>query len=144
MKKILLTIIVVFALSGCATSVRYVSYTGEKFIPKDKYYFVTMYDAQPPSNTQVYTVIGKVEISGLASNGVSPELLKDQAKAISRKKGADAIINTKIEAASFSGVYAYTERSRYRHYRVTEYIPYSDQRLTLSGELILFSPTTVK
>ena len=139
MKRILMLLWVALSLAGCATSVRYVNYTGQTFTPKDKYYFITVYVAQPPSTAPVFTVIGRVEVSGLASNGISPESLMDQAKIIARKKGADAIINARTDVAEFGGVYAFSER-RYYHYRATEYAPYSDERLTFRGDLIVFVP----
>ena len=145
MKRMLLISLVALSLAGCATSVRYVNYTGQKFPPKDKYYFVTIYNAQPPSTVPVFNVIGRAEVSGLASNGISPESLLDQAKIIARKKGADAIINARTEMVEFGGVYAFSEHGGYyHHYHATEYVPYSDQRLTFKGDLIVFVPGVTK
>ena len=144
MKRICLLLLTILSLAGCATSVRYVNYTDEKFLPKPQYYFITIYhDSQHPPSIQPYSVIGRVEVSGYISDGVNPDTLTDQAKTIARKKGADAIINAKTESANYSGVYVasgYIAYHRcYRSYHPTEYIPYSNTLLTFRGELIVFS-----
>ena len=95
-----------------------------------------------------------MEVSGHISNGVTPEELTQQAQAIARKKGADAIINVKTENFTYNGIetipghvsyhpvvlegrhrdrVAYVER-----YHRTRYIPYSDTVLTFQGDLIIF------
>jgi len=129
MKRIFLTILAVLVLAGCATSVRYVNYTEQKFPSKDKYYLVNIYPlSQQHPLGQPYYVIGKVEISGFASDGVSPESLADQAKRIARKRGADAIINARTQIARYGWLYG----------------PYRDTVLRFTGELIIFTPEVSK
>jgi len=120
MKNKLLLGFVVLVIAGCATSTRYVSYTPQRFSPKDALYAVNVYSqAQPLTASNPYYVIGKVSVEGFASNGVSPETLTNQAKKIARKRGADAIINAGTEA--------------YRYYG-------GDALLRFKGELIVFAP----
>jgi len=123
-KKILFLGLFVLVLAGCATSTRYVNYTDQRFPPKDQYYTVNIYPVtQALAASNPYYVIGKVSIEGLASSGVSPETLANQAKKIARRRGADAIINAKTEA--------------YRYY-------YGDELLRFKGELIVYAPETAK
>jgi len=118
--KVLLLGFIALVLAGCATSTRYVSYTPQRFSPKDALYAVNVYSqAQPLAASNPYYVIGKVFVEGFASNGVSPETLTNQAKKIARKRGADAIINARTEA--------------YRYYG-------GDELLRFKGELIVFAP----
>ena len=122
--NILLLGLFVLVLAGCATSTRYVSYTPERYPPKDVMYAVNVYpqsQALPASNP--YYVIGKVSIEGFASSGVSPVSLTNQAKEIARKRGADAIIN--------AGTYV---------------LPYygGDELLRFKGELIVYAPPASK
>jgi hypothetical protein len=121
--KILLLVLSVIVLAGCATSTSYVNYTVQRFSPKDELYRVNVYpESQALDASHPYFVIGKVSIEGFASNGVSPQSLTDQAKEIARKKGADAIINAST----------------------TVYHYYGDALLRFKGELILFSPEAAK
>jgi len=123
-KKILFLGLFVLVLAGCATSTRYVNYTDQRFPPKDQYYTVNIYPVtQALAASNPYYVIGKVSIEGLASSGVSPETLANQAKKIARRRGADAIINAKTEA--------------YRYC-------YGDELLRFKGELIVYAPETAK
>ena len=121
MKNKLLLGFVVLVIAGCATSTRYVSYTPQRFSPKDALYAVNVYSqAQPLTASNPYYVIGKVSVEGFASNGVSPETLTNQAKKIARKRGADAIINASTE--------------EYRYYYG------GDALLRFKGELIVYTP----
>jgi hypothetical protein len=121
--KLLLGLIVL-VLAGCATSTRYISYTPQRFPPKDASYVVNVYpesQALPASNP--YYVIGNVSIEGFASSGVSPMSLTNQAKEIARKRGADAIINVRTEMFRYYG---------------------GDALLRFKGELIVYAPTVSK
>ncbi len=138
MKKTILFVLAALILAGCATSVRYVRYTDEKLPPKPKYYFITVYDAQPPTTNAAYRIIGKVEISGYTNAGVTPEMLLDQAKAIAVKKGADAIINARTQAFDYSGVDVSPGYFHHHFYRPPAYYYYTNTLLTFSGELIVF------
>ena len=121
--RILLLGLVVLTLAGCATSSRYDQYTAQRFPPKDQYYAVNVYpEAQALPASNPYYVIGKVSIEGYASYGVSPETLANQARSIARKRGADAIINSR------------TEIIRYWH----------DALLRFRGELIVYGPPATK
>lgn len=96
--RMLLLGLIALGLAGCATSTRYDNYTDQRFPPKDAYYNVNVYpDSQAVPAANPYYVIGKVSIEGFAGNGVSPELLANQARKIARKRGADAIINSRTE-----------------------------------------------
>ncbi len=117
--KILLLGLFILVLAGCATSTRYDSYTYQRFIPKEEFYAVNVYpESQPLGAGKPYYVIGRVSIEGFASNGVSSGSLTNQAKAIARKKGADAIINAVTVA--------------YRYYG-------GDALLRFKGELIVYA-----
>ena len=121
--KILLLGFVALILAGCATSTRYVDYTDQRFPPKDQYFAVNVYpetQAIPAANP--YYVIGKVSIEGYASDGVTPETLANQARRMARKRGADAIINSR------------TEIIRYWH----------DALWRFRGELIVYGPPATK
>ena len=123
-KKILLLGLFVLVLAGCATSTRYVNYTGQRFPPKDALYAINVYpesQALPAGNP--YYVIGKISVEGFASNGVSPASLTNQAKEIARKRGADAIINAGTVA--------------FRYYN-------GDALLRFKGELIVYAPAAAK
>jgi len=122
-KNILLLGLMVLGLVGCATSTRYVNYTDQKFPPKDQFYTVNVYpDTQALPATNPYYVIGKVSIEGYASYGVTPEMLANQARTIARKRGADAIINSRTEII--------------RYWR--------DAVLRFRGELIVYAPVVTK
>ena len=119
-KKIFVLGLLVLALAGCATSIRYVNYTDQRFPPKDALYAVNVYpESQALAVSNPYFVIGKVSIEGFASNGVSPESLTNQAKEIARKRGADAIINAGTVAFRYYG---------------------GDALLRFKGELIVYAP----
>ena len=121
--KILLLGFVALILAGCATSTRYVDYTDQRFPPKDQYFAVNVYpetQAIPAANP--YYVIGKVSIEGYASDGVTPETLANQARRMARKRGADAIINSRTEII--------------RYWR--------DAVLRFRGELIVYAPPVTK
>ena len=122
--KILCLGLFILVLAGCATNTRYVSYTGQRFPPKDALYTVNVYpESQALAASNPYYVIGKVSIEGFASNGVSPESLTNQAKEIARKRGADAIINAGTVA--------------FRYYD-------GDALLRFKGELIVYAPAAAK
>ncbi|MBF0532649.1 MAG: hypothetical protein HQL23_06060 [Candidatus Omnitrophica bacterium] len=141
MIKIFSLVMLGLSLAGCAVSARYTSYTEQRYPAKGKYYFVTIYPAsQTPAFSQSYQVIGKVEVSGHASEGVTPDTLAEQAKRICRAKGADAIINAANTASSYNGVDVIPGRCGRRHCRPSEYFPYSDTIFSLRGELIIFMP----
>ena len=145
MKKFLLLLVVVLSAAGCAVNTRYVSYTDQQFPQKGKYYFISIYpESQALSFTQPYRVIGRVEVSGHASEGVNSDTLADEARSIARSKGADAIINARTEAASYGGVDMIPGRCGYRHCRPPEYIPYNDTILRFRGELATFLPMEIK
>ncbi len=142
MKKLFILVLLVCTIAGCATSVRYVNYTDRKYPPKNKYYFVTIYpETQQLPATQPYIVIGRVELSGLGSDGVSPDTLTDKAKAIARKRGADAIINSRIEALNYERWYAVDDYRWHHYYHPMAYIPYADVLYRFRGELIVFVPS---
>lgn len=143
MKKLALLFLIVLSSAGCAVQSRYVHYTDQKFIAKPKYSAVTVYpESQHPPVSEPYSVIGRVETSGYLSDGISRDDLTDKAKAIARKKGADAIINVRMEQVQYNGTYivpGYVEQHRYHsHYHPTEYVPYQNVLLTFRGELIVF------
>jgi hypothetical protein len=141
MKRILLLLIVALSLAGCALNTRYVSYTDQKFPPKTKYYFVNIYpETQTSPLAQPYRVIGRVEVSGHASEGVHADALTDEARSIARARGADAIINSRTEAASYGGVDVVPGHCGYYRCRPPEYIPYNDTVLTFRGELAAIVP----
>jgi nitrous oxide reductase accessory protein NosL len=117
--KILLLGFFVLVLAGCATSTRYVSYTPQRFSPKDELYAVKVYpESQALNASKPYYVIGKISIEGFASNGVNPGSLTNQAKEIAKKRGADAIINARTQV--------------FRYY-------YGDELLRFIGELIVYA-----
>ncbi|MBF0570292.1 MAG: hypothetical protein HQL12_00325 [Candidatus Omnitrophica bacterium] len=123
-KNILLLGLSVLVLAGCATSTSYVNYTNQHFPPKDQFYAVKVYPAsQSLGASNPYYVIGRISIEGFASNGVSPETLTGQAKEIARKRGADAIINSKTEVFRYYG---------------------GDVLLRFKGELIVYSSVLIK
>ena len=123
LKKILLGL-VILGVAGCATSTRYVSYTPQRFPPKDGLYAVNVYPESQPFNVgRPYYVIGNVSIEGFVSNGVSPASLTNQAKEIARKRGADAIINAGTVAFHYYG---------------------GDALLRFKGELIVYAPAPAK
>ena len=122
--NVLLLGLFVLVLAGCATTTRYVSYTPQRFPPKNELFAVNVYpDPQALGASNPYYVIGKVSIEGFASNGVSPESLTNQAKEIARKRGADAIINAGTVA--------------FRYYD-------GDALLRFKGELIVYAPAAAK
>ena len=148
-------LLLVVLLTGCATTVRYSSYTSQRFSPKPADYSVSVYsELQKPPMSQPYVVIGQVNVSGHLSDGVNPDGLVDQAKAIARKKGADAIINLKTRNFNYTGVYSTPGGVSYQpvvfegrhrdhvvyveHYHRPRYIPYEDTLFTVDGELIVF------
>jgi hypothetical protein len=156
MKNIFLIVLTLF-LMGCATAITYSPYTSQKFPPKPKDYFITIYPQaqQRPIMAHTYVIIGKVNISGKVSNGVTSETLLEQAKAIARKKGADAIINAKTEKLNYNAIHTVPSEVTYhpvviaggRHnggtvymedYRPAEYIPYTETLFTFNGELVIF------
>jgi len=121
--RMLLLGLIVLGVAGCATSSRYDNYTDQRFPPKDPYYNVNVYpETQAIPATNPYYVIGKVSIEGFASSGVSPQLLASQAQKIARKRGADAIINSRTEII--------------RYWR--------DELLRFRGELIVYAPAPAK
>ncbi len=118
MSKIVLTLVAVMFLAGCATSTRYDRYTSQHFPSKDEFFVVNVYpESQPLSADNPYYVIGKVSVEGLA-NSISAAGLANKAKKIARKKGADAIINAKTEVYDYFG----------------------DDLLRFKGELIVYAP----
>ncbi len=167
MKRIFFLLLGLIVCADCATQVNYVSYTAQKFPPKPKYYFVTIYpDSKMPPSSEPYVVIGRIDVSGNVSDGLTADKLMDKAKVIARQKGADAIINSKTETVNYGGLYMIPGHVNYRpvfigggyygryhhHYGVgtvyapeyypTRYVPYSDTLITFQGELIVFLPRT--
>lgn len=144
MKRLFLLFFVLLTLAGCSTVVKYVNYTDQKFPAKQKYYYITVYDSTPPATIQPFQVIGRVEVSGLVSDGVNSDTLIDQAKHIARVKGADAITNAKVESVAYNEVGVIPEHFRRRYYHPREYIVRSNMLLTFRGELIVFLPNAAK
>jgi len=144
MKRIFLTILVVLNLAGCATTVRYTSYTDQKSPVKPKDYVVNIYPAtvQLPTS-RPYRVIGKLEIQGNASDGANPQMLVEQAKNIARKKGADAIINVDQQTSPYVAAYLVPGHRGYYHYHRTRVIPYQDTFLKFMGELVVFMSSSM-
>ena len=141
MKKIFLLLVIVLGLAGCALNTRYISYTDQRFPPKTEYYSISIYpETQAPSFAQPYRVIGKVEISGHVGDGITAETLADKARAVARARGADAIINSRTETATYNGVETIPGRCGYYRCRPPAYIPYSDTVLMFRGELVAFLP----
>jgi hypothetical protein len=139
MKKIFLTVFVALSLAGCATSVRYISYTQEKLSPKSKYYYMNVYSVnQKVPESQVYRIIGKVEVKGNVSNGVTPDMLLEQAKNTARKKGADAIINVETKTMTNTSMYVTPGHYGYYHYHPATYVPYQNTFLDFTGELVVY------
>lgn len=135
----------VFGLTGCAVNTRYISYTGQPLAPKPKDYFITIYpESRVPAGAQSFRVIGKVELSGHVSDGVSAEALADQARDVARAKGADAIINARTESARYSGVNVFPGGCGRHYCHPDRYVPYSDALLTFRGELIAFVPAEIQ
>jgi len=123
-KKILLIGLFVLVLAGCATSTSYHSYTYQRFPPKDALYTINVYpESQALGASNPYYVIGKVSVEGFAGDGVNPGSLTNQAKVIARKRGADAIINAKIE--------------EFHYY-------YGEALLRFKGELIVYARAVSK
>jgi hypothetical protein len=138
MRRKILLFLIAFSLAGCATIVRYTAYTGQVFPRKPGHYFITIYPSLPPFVVPSFQAIGKIEVSGYASEGVSPDVLAEKAKIIARQKGADAVINAKTEGVVFSGVDVVPGHFTRYHYHDAQYIPYSDTLFTFQGELIVF------
>ncbi len=144
MKRSLAAFFFALTLAGCAVNTRYVSYTDQKFPAKSTYYFISIYpETQAPSFTQPYRTIGRVEVSGHASDGVNADTLGDEARQVARSRGADAIINARTEAVNYSGMEVIPGYCGYRRCRPPEYIPYIDTDVRLRGELIVFMPAGV-
>jgi hypothetical protein len=143
MKRIILLSLIMLALAGCAINSRYINYTDQKYQPKQKYYYITVYESQPALSTQPFQVIGRVETSGYINSGVTSESLSDQAKKIARVRGADAIINAKTEQLTFNGVDVIPGYRGRHHYRPDEYVMYSETLLRFRGELIVFLPAVI-
>jgi hypothetical protein len=147
MKKLILLFLIILSASGCAVQSRYVRYTDQEFISKPKYHTVGVYpeSLRPPASER-YTVIGRVETSGYLSDGITQDDLTDKAKDIARKKGADAIINVRVERVEYKGTYmvpGYVEHHyHHQHYHPPEYYPYQNTALTFRGELIIFTQNT--
>lgn len=151
MKKLAAVSMFLLFLAGCATSARYVPYTAQKFLPKDKYAAIAIYPPQQ-APARPYQVIGRVEVSGDMNDGANQDMLNDRAQAIARKKGADAIINGLTEVREYTGTYIVPGRTSVRHhhhgpyanyhfvrYRPTEYYPYTSTSLRFRGELVVYS-----
>ena len=144
MKRFLLLFFVVLSLAGCAVNTRYVSYTDQQFLPKTRYYFISIYpEGQMPPVSQPYRVIGRVEAQGLVGDGVNSDSLTDDARSIARAKGADAIINARTESATYGGTEVIPGHCGYRHCRPTEYVSHEDTFLRFRGELITFMPSEI-
>jgi len=140
MKKILSLILMVAVFAGCATTTRYFSYTQTKYPPKSGHDPVAIFTGAPKlPASRPYAVIGKVDIQGYASDGVSPETLMGQAQTAARKKGADAIINAISQTVPYAGAYVIPGHfGRYR-YHPARYIPYQNALLEFSGDLVVFT-----
>jgi hypothetical protein len=148
MKRILPIVIAAVFLAGCATSSRYFAYTQQHFPPKPGTYYMDIYSAaQRLPATQAYRVIGKVEVQGYASDGVTPDGLLEEAKSIARKKGADAIINAATQGMNYQGAYVvpghYVRHYGYWHdyysYRPARAVPYANTLLEFTGDLAVFT-----
>lgn len=144
MKKLILLFLIILSASGCAVQSRYVRYTDQEFISKSKYQTVAVYpESQRPPMNEPYTVIGRVETSGYISDGITRDDLTDKAKVIARKKGADAIINVRVERVEYNGTYMMPGHVEYHHhheyYQPPIYYPYQSVMLTFRGELIVFA-----
>ena len=138
-KTLFLLGILSFALAGCAINTRYVSYTDQKLPPKSQYYFVSIYpEGKPLPFTQAYQTIGRVEVSGSASENVSVDLFMDKARNIARAKGADAIINVRTEHIEAGGMDVIPGHCRHHYCYPDEYVPYTYTVLRFRGELISF------
>ena len=126
-------------LAGCATSVRYISYTHEKVPPKSKYYYVNVYSvSQKMSASQEYRIIGKLDVKGYANDGVTPDMLLEQAKDTARRKGADAIINAETKTLQYTSTYVTPGHYGYYHYHPAIYMPYQNTLLEFTGELVVY------
>ncbi|MDE1920886.1 MAG: hypothetical protein KGJ09_02590 [Candidatus Omnitrophica bacterium] len=139
MKKISLVILTVLSLAGCATSLRYFSYTNHSYPPKPENYFIPVYSpshklpVSPP-----YQVIGKVDIQGDAANDVTPGLLSQEAVRVARKKGADAVIDAVTRAVPYMGTYVVPGYYGWYYYHPTTYVPYESTLLEFTGNLVVF------
>lgn len=144
MKKLWLISLMAMSFLGCATSVRYTSYTDQRLTVKPKDYLVTIYprSVRLPA-VQPYRVIGKVEVKGYASDGVTPEELMERARTVARGKGADAIINAVTQERSYGGMYVERGYWRYHHYHPQRYIPYRNTLLWFNGDLIVYDPVPI-
>lgn len=143
MKRLIGACLIILTLAGCAINSRYVNYSDQKYLHKQKYYYITIYESQPSSAPQPFQVIGRVETSGYINNGVTFDSLIDQAKKIARTKGADAIINAKTENVTYNGTEVVPGYIGHHYYRPAEYITYSDTLLRFQGELIVFLPAAI-
>jgi hypothetical protein len=145
MRKFILLFIVILGMTGCAVSTRYVRYTDQQFLPKAKYYLISIYlESQTPPLAQPYRVIGRIETEGRTSEGVNSDTLADEAKRIARAKGGDAIINARTEAATYSGTDVIPGQCGHRHCYPTEYVSHVDTSLRFRGELIVFTPAGIQ
>lgn len=138
--KLLLSLLGCMVLAGCATSSKYIPYTAQKSPAKSKYYFVTMYPQNPPPAAGSYRVIGKVDVQGYVSDGVTSDILSDRARDIARKKGADAIIHAQTQGLPYTSVYSEPGHFGRYHYHPGRYYSYGDTLLHFSGELIILIP----
>jgi hypothetical protein len=144
MKKIILILLVVLSLAGCAISTRYMSYTKQRSPAKPKDYSITVYPAsQRPPASQLYRVIGKVEVQGYASDRVSLDTLTQEAKNIAREQGADAIINADRLTKSYNGPFVVPGYYGDYHEPVV-YARNGDTFLKFTGELIIFTSASTK
>ena len=144
MKKLLSLFMVVLSLVGCAVNTRYVAYTDQQFLPKTRYYFISIYlEGQTPPLSQPYRVIGRVEAEGLVGDNVNSDILTDEAKSIARARGADAIINARTETTTYGGTEVIPGHCGYRHCRPTEYVSRVETSLRFRGELIAFMPMEI-
>ena len=145
MKRTLFLFLFLLGFTGCAVSSHYVKYTDHKFSPKPKDYMVSIYKASDHSLAAgSYYVIGQLELSGYASSGITPSYLVRRAKAIARRRGADAIINVVSENFADNEIYARPGYFGRHYYHPREYVAYGDALLTLRGDLVVYNSAVAK
>ncbi len=136
--KNILVMLLLLGLAGCATSARYVPYTDRKLPAKRQFDSLAIYPQNSPPIAQPYAVLGRIEVEGYASDGVTPDTLTDRARVIARKRGGDAIINAKTEVVQYEGAYVTPGYVGRRHYHPGYVVPYSNDLLRFRGELVQF------
>ena len=82
-KAIFLLVLMLFCISGCGVSSKYVSYSSIKYPSKSK---KTSIRLMPSHASKPHKVIGNVHITGNTFWGANWKRMYDKAKAIARKK----------------------------------------------------------